>query len=497
MTGPGPSSALSRRLLPPVVALLAALPVVSFRPDDLYIYLRMVANVLSGQGWGFNPGEAVNVASSPGWFLVLLGLGAAGAGGTVAAQVVSASCWALAVRAIDCLGELLAGDPRAGLAAALAVAADAWTSRWLYSGMETGLAVAVVTWAAVLRLGSPPGSRGDRASGLLLAIAPLVRPELLVVSVAALVLDLLAGHRRRAFRDGMLLALVGVSWTAFSLATWGSAVPQTMVAKGSLGARNIGALAAAGRVLLVIASTQGIALFLAAATAATRGRRGGGALRDAARWFFLALGLALLAYATRHVRVYTRYVLPLAAPLVALGFAGLAAWSRERGRRGGVVLGLALAATLAANALLAGVRVIPRTRAYARSMATFVVPLAERIDRELPPGAVVATPNIGVLGYVGKRRILDLNGLATPEIVPFKREGRVPDFLAAHPPDLLVEIGPEPARWGGDPAFPLVLEETDRFPFRGMFVAGPEVTWWTVYRVRGVRGPRRAGPGGA
>lgn len=497
MTDPGPSSALPRRLLPPVVALLAALPVLSFRPDDLYIYLRMVANVLAGRAWGFNPGEAVNVASSPGWFLVLLGLGAAGAGGAAAAQVASAFCWALAVRAVDRLGELLAGDPRVGLAAGLAVAADAWTSRWLYSGMETGLAVAVVAWAAVLRLGSPPGSRADRASGVLLALAPLVRPELVVVSLAALAVDLAGGERRRALRDGAFLALVGALWAAFSLATWGSVVPQTMVAKGSLGARNIGAVAAAGRVLLVIASTQGIALLLAAATAVAWGRGGPGARRKAARWFALALGLALLAYAARHVRVYTRYVLPLGVPLVALGFAGLATWTRERGRRGGLVLGLALAATLAANAFLAGVRVIPRTRAYARSMATFVLPLAERIDRELPPDAVVAAPNIGVLGYVGKRRILDLNGLATPAIVPYKREGRVPEYLAAHPPDLLVEIGPEPARWGDDPAFPLALEETDRFPFRGMFVSGPEVTWWTVYRVRGVRGPRRAGPGGA
>ncbi len=497
MNPPVTTPGLPRRLLPPAAALVAALPAVSFRPDDLYIYLRMVDNVLSGRGWGFNPGEAVNVASSPAWFFVLLGLGAVGAGGAIAAQVLGAFSWALGIRAVDRLASVLAGDEWAGLAAGLALAADAWTSRWFFSGMETGLAVAVVAWAAALRLGSSPGSRADRASGLLLAVAPLVRPELLVVSAGALVVDLLGGRSRRAVRDGLLLGIAGLAWSAFSLATWGSVLPQTMIAKGSLGPRNIGSWAAVGRVLLVIGSTQAVAFLLAAGTAVTWGRVERGPRRDAARWFALALGLLLLAYGARHVRAYTRYVLPLAAPLVALGFAGLTTRLRDAGRRGRMLLGVALAATLAGNALLAAGRVMPRTRAYARSMARFVRPLAERIDRDLPPDAVVAAPNIGLLGWAGRRRILDLNGLATPEVVPFRRAGRVADYLAAHPPDLLVEIGPTAAAWGSDPSFPLLLREIDRFPFRGMFVSGPEVTWWTVYRVAGVRGPRRAGPGGA
>jgi hypothetical protein len=46
------------------------------------------------------------------------------------------------------------------------------------------------------------------------------------------------------------------------------------------------------------------------------------------------------------------------------------------------------------------------------------VPAAEWINAHIPPDAVIATHDIGIIGYYTERQIVDLAGLVTPEIVP-------------------------------------------------------------------------------
>ncbi|MDQ7008127.1 MAG: hypothetical protein Q9Q40_12940 [Acidobacteriota bacterium] len=477
-------------MLPALAAVVAALPCLDFQPDDLFIYLRVVDNVLSGRGWGFNPHQNVDVASSGAWLLTLVSLGKVGFGGVRVAQFLSAFFWVVGIICASRLAGCLAGDVRAAWATSLALAADAWTARWLWSGMETGLAVAVVCGAALIRVRAGRGSLVDRLGSLLLAVAPLVRPELALFTFAVVLMEAWRAFRGRESRlAGDLLAggLVAVAWSVFALRTWGTVLPSTMAAKGSLGAMNIGASEAAARVLVVVASTQlpallflPVAAWLWAGEGEARSERAPGR-GDLVRVVLLFAVLLLLVYALRHVRVYTRYLLPLTALVVAVGMAGMVAAARRLdGVRGNWLWGGVVAATLAGNLVLATTVVVPRTRAYGRSMQTVVFPLARRLAAETPLDAVIATPNIGALGLLSGRRILDLNGLATPEIVPFKREGAIDRYLALHPPEVLVEIAPEPLRR----EIPgLALERIGLFRFDGMFVRGPDPMYFTVYRV--------------
>ncbi len=153
---------------------------------------------------------------------------------------------------------------------------------------------------------------------------------------------------------------------------------------------------------------------------------------------------------------------------------------------------LPLALALTWNLGLAGLVVIPSTRAYARSMRTVLSPLAERLRAETTPGDVIATPNIGLIGWITGRPILDLNGLATPAVVAYKRAGRIREYLQEHPPAVLVEIEPRPRQWLANPG-DLDLREIAAGAFEGMFVQGPNPMFITAYRVLGVRG-REAAP---
>jgi hypothetical protein len=55
------------------------------------------------------------------------------------------------------------------------------------------------------------------------------------------------------------------------------------------------------------------------------------------------------------------------------------------------------------------------------------------------PDALVAAHDIGALGYFGNRKLIDLAGLVSPEVIPFIRdEGAIAAYLNEHEADYLV-----------------------------------------------------------
>jgi len=63
--------------------------------------------------------------------------------------------------------------------------------------------------------------------------------------------------------------------------------------------------------------------------------------------------------------------------------------------------------------------------AYAVDVAiiqTEMVETAQWIEKNSPPSAIVAAHDIGALGYFGERKIIDLAGLVSPEVIPFIRD---------------------------------------------------------------------------
>ncbi|MCE5246986.1 hypothetical protein LLG88_08740 [bacterium] len=439
-------------LLPPAALAAAWLLCGVFRTDDLYIYLRMARNVLEGRGWGFNAGEAVNVASSPIWFFSLLGRGKVGLLSPAAAQVLSALAWLAALGGGMELARRLGGE-RARWIAFAALALDPWIVRWSWSGMEAGLAAALAAWGLALRLDAGTSKRAAWGSGALLALAPLARPELAVLPCAVLLAEWTTRRGRTLRRAASLVAptaVFGAAWLAFSLAVWGSPVPSTAIAKGP-GESLAGIVASLARTGAVLGSTQ--ALFIAAGLWEAL-RRARGADDDAASGraaLLFAAGLAGI-YALYGVVVYTRYVAPLVAAVVPFGAAAIArAAGAAAPRRRAVAVGACLAA-LAFEAVFAATVVAPRTRAYARSMDQCVAPLAAEVARRTAPGDLIALHDIGLMGWVTDRPVLDLNGLATPAIVPFRRAGREWEYAARRRPKVHVAVSPIPgtpeARFG-------------------------------------------------
>jgi len=81
-------------------------------------------------------------------------------------------------------------------------------------------------------------------------------------------------------------------------------------------------------------------------------------------------------------------------------------------------------------------------RAYALDVAvieTEMVRTARWIEENTEKNAVIATHDIGAMGYFAERKILDLAGLITPDVIPFIRnEGKLAEYLDKEKADYLV-----------------------------------------------------------
>jgi hypothetical protein len=163
-------------------------------------------------------------------------------------------------------------------------------------------------------------------------------------------------------------------------------------------------------------------------------------------WPILAAGIWFLGYigvyAWRLPVTYQhgRYVIPAMPVFFVIGFIGIAelfrldtqfAWQRVIGRTCIAALGAVL-----------GLFWVIGARTYADDVAIIeseMVSTAKWVAENTRPDALIAAHDIGALGYFGRRDLLDLAGLVSPEVIPFIRdETALERYLNAKNADYLV-----------------------------------------------------------
>jgi hypothetical protein len=150
----------------------------------------------------------------------------------------------------------------------------------------------------------------------------------------------------------------------------------------------------------------------------------------------------LILYAMRLPVTYQhgRYVMPMMPVYFIWGFAGIASlirvssqklWQRVLSRAWVVSIGLVCMTFWFQGAL-----------AYGRDVAFIeseMVPAARWVATNTPENALIAAHDIGALGYFGDRKLLDMAGLVSPEVIPFIRdESRLREWLDSEKADYLV-----------------------------------------------------------
>jgi hypothetical protein len=245
-----------------------------------------------------------------------------------------------------------------------------------------------------------------------------------------------------------LALLVLAPAVAFNWVTVGRLVPATAAAKveGGLLGRLEGtaepASAAAARVGAYLAEWGSLLLAdhpalpaLAVVGALALRPRGLGVLGTALILHPIAMAL-LAPYRGPAFQTgrYSSHLLPLVAVLALVGLAPLLALGARPAWRRSVLALLALG-------LLASLPGAATRYAWGvQNIDAMQVRLGGWVARTTPPTALIGANDIGALSYFGHRRVLDLMGLATPEILPYRRQGEagVLRYLETRCPDYLV-----------------------------------------------------------
>ncbi|HEU5200026.1 MAG TPA: hypothetical protein VFU32_10325 [Ktedonobacterales bacterium] len=433
-----------------VLALLTALVLsiyalvnhaLGFPLDDAWIHQDFARTLAQSGRFAYAPDRSGAGSTSPLWVLLLapaqlipsapLWLVVLWAN-TLGALALFGLAWATGALVERWLAEM---DSRVRAAASLlagcAVITE-WHLTWAsLSGMETLLFVFL---SMLLLLGV---GRGWHAAwlGVLAAGLTCTRPEGAVLAflvAIALLLKAQPATQRKGQRWYNLLLYLGVSMLglvpllALNEVASGHLLPSTFYAKGAyyaLGGSELERLAGYG---------LGVLQFLWSSPPVVLGLPGAGYLlwqerrawRDSTIWLALMWGVALIGvYAVHLPVVYQngRYLMPVLPVLLALGIVG---WLRLLKARRYALLPIALLALGLGLGLLSVGRGAGIYAANVRYINEYQVATALWLRAHTPLGALVATHDIGAIGYFSDRHVIDLGGLTQPEIVPLLSDQR-------------------------------------------------------------------------
>jgi hypothetical protein len=441
--------------------------------DDVYIHYQFARNLATGNGLAFNPGQPTPGSTSPLWAFLLAGLYRLFGDLFLGARAMSAVAFMLTALTIYVLAWRILADRNAALLAGILTALSgrlAWAGM---SGMETML-FTLITLLGLLR--HDVERRDDRpafASAALFGLASLLRPEgYLLFALSSFDRWIERWQRHKGDRNGFgvsaqpngIPTYITASWSSwlaleagavglyaafvipylfFSYRTTGHLMPNTFrIVSGDVKfsplrygleyLRTIWndhplltALLPVGLVAWTLHQRQARLwrVWLRREPSSRAQAEGRSVERKPALPLLWAVGLPLIsAWLTPRLRHHGRYTMPLIPLYVLIGVAGLMAllaWWRERtlqkkiarwGRAGLIALILALS-------LATAVRWAEQFAWNVDNINDMHVALGHWADENTPPGAALALNDIGAIGYISQRPVIDVVGLVTPEVI--------------------------------------------------------------------------------
>ncbi len=405
--------------------------------DDAMITFRVAENLASGRGFVFNPGERVQVTTTP-----------------LYAMLLAAGVW------------FFGSAPRAGLGLNLALATlipvVAYDLGRRLSGRITGLGGALLLMlmpllvmafsmesylyvALILAAVDAYAAGRWRLAGGLAGLTGLVRGDAILLPACMLSYDVLA---QRRFRWELIIPAIAIptGWYLFATFYYGWPFPATLSAKVAqgefnwLGQRFIDGLAAYWDKWTRGQDYDTLYLFLplvalGAAWAAWKERP----------WLILIArdGLYVTAFVVLAVPAADWYYASLAPGLALLSARGvqaaaegIARWAAAPARR---LLAIGLAGLLLAVLLTTLYPISQALIAGSPDWKAHVYPETARwIAANTNPSASLATIDIGHLGYWSERPIVDIVGLAQPDVSAHIAQGDFGYAIRHYQPDLVL-----------------------------------------------------------
>jgi len=459
------------RLLPAIILFaVAGILLMNYVTDDTYIHMCYARNLVEHGEISFNVGDPTYGATSPLWIFLIAGLIKLGIAPLLATKILGISAGLLTLFIFDKILAAFSVPASWRWWGLLLVASDAWFLRWSFSGMETPLAG---VFLLLLLMPAIIPSVSWLAWGIVAGLATLVRPEFMLLWPVALYWHLWASYEkdfrsRPLFKSILGFFLIYGPWLAYANSAFGRMTPETAAAKSYGLDFDLFSLAeSVVRSIEELGAIQGIlwlAIIPLLIIVARSGERISGtptyknrvvAALIAVSWVAVLVG----GYALKKVWIISRYLSPL-LPVILLTTLGLIAFLRQRLSDNGarvfnIVLGVAVGLTICWNGFVTVAMVKPHADKFSVGVEECFIGTGQWISENTPEGSLIAAHDIGALGWVSNRKIIDLAGLVSPEILELGRnvgfETMVASgaWLGATKPDYVYDRTDGPPRWDG------------------------------------------------
>jgi len=406
---------------PGTAAALYGLPL-----DDAWIHMVYARSLAALQGFAYNPGQLETGSTSPLWAILLAPAAflarAFGISVVVPAKVIGIGTGLAAslggARAARALGLGQAAQVVVGLA----IAFDPGLAFAQVSGMEVMLAAALALWTVAELAAERVWSTAIAA-----ALAPLARPEMMLIALPVLAAIEWRMHRQRARPAMRLLVLVpllvGVGgWMLYCQLVTGYPLPGTFYAKfksqPEIFSHNVALIV--GQVLPAWPwFARGLGFGLWGVGGFVLWRRGLPGVLAATFPVAYLLAVASSQYISQAWPFYwQRYWLP-ALPFILLsvtaGAAHLVSWAWQKRRASWAPARAMVAALLILGPLVALPSAVGRSaNLYAwncQNIDELNVAMAKWLRDHAAPGETIAVTDAGAARYFGEHPVLDLMGL--------------------------------------------------------------------------------------
>lgn len=416
-----------------------------YTPDDTYIYLQYARNAIQYHEMSFNAGEPSYGFTSPLWLGAIAISGWCGVDLHVGAKTLDLLIALATIVTLFTLLDSLTGEKLLALVTAAVFSTHVWFLRWAGSGMETSLAtlLSVLTLHALM-------NRQYNAGAVYATLLTLTRPEASALTAFALLVALWINERKGArLRHltvfALLSGLLMLPWLVYSYETFGTIIPNTVLAKSSGGFSVVNILSTLADIVKTMGVSDGIALALvlfcslaAILISCCRSQRPFSSLLTIIRPLAVPIVwiIALpVIYVATSANVVSRYLV-ITSPaitllVVAIPTKALGPWF---GCKISHQITLSVAAILVLyNVMVFETQVRPQLQVFASSMRECLIYIGTWLTRNTPREASVLVGDVGAIGYYSERRICDAAGLVSPELLPFSRRGYSTERLMREP----------------------------------------------------------------
>lgn len=402
----------------------------AFTADDAFITFRYAANIASGNGFVYNLGERVLGTTTPLFTLILSFFALADLPLPQSALIISLIASGLTAVVMYRFALLLRFTHFALLPPVLyilwprSVAVDG-------CGMETALFTLLVTAAFYFQHQAKPYYAVGMAT-----LASVTRPEGFLALGILLIMQAVK-NSASLVRLLLLPATILIPWFSFAYWYFGSIVPHSMTAKLALYS-HAGTLDTWNRFVYLLGwhNPVGIALFIAAIPGWYWLRKKQGIGVWAPAWL---LGFICFLGSTP-TRLFPWYVVPV-YPIYLLLASATGCFIAERLEMNAASIQKSMRYVTILILLPLGVGVYQQVRHYREFqevLETVHKEIGLYLYRNAAQNDIVAAEDIGYVGYYSGLRILDRDGLVSPESVPYNRVGEYGNLIYDRHPDWVV-----------------------------------------------------------